>query len=44
MEGSLRCLTIGDKHGRHSAHQRAYYRYRFGKDGPKAEHQRKVYA
>lgn len=42
MEGSLRRLTVCDKHGRHSAHQRSYNRHRFGKDGPKAEHQRKV--
>lgn len=44
MKGSLRRLTVGNKYSRHSAHQRSYYRYRFGKDGPKAEHQRKVNA
>ena len=43
MKGSLRRLTVGDKHCRHSAHQRADYRYRFGQNCPKAEHQRKVY-
>lgn len=42
MKGSLRRLTVSDKYSRHSAHQRADYRYRFGKDGPKAKHQRKI--